>query len=83
MRKFLLARKNVLYKHYKGNLYELITDNAKLEKTDERMVIYKSLITGQIWIRPYDEFFGFVEGGCIVKQPRFKLLKTSDLGEER
>ena len=39
------------YKHYKGNVYEIITF-AKHTETMEDLVIYKSVSDGKIWARP-------------------------------
>lgn len=40
------------YRHYKGNMYEVI-GFAKHSETLEEMVIYKALYgEGQIWVRP-------------------------------
>ena len=40
------------YKHYKGNLYELI-DIATHSETLEKMVVYKALYgDGGVWVRP-------------------------------
>ena len=39
------------YKHYKGNVYEIIA-LGKHSETCEDMIVYKSVKTGDIWIRP-------------------------------
>lgn len=53
----------VLYKHFKGNLYEVICE-AKHTETGEVFVIYKRADgTPGIWARPYDEFHGYHETG--------------------
>jgi hypothetical protein len=39
------------YKHYKGNLYTII-GFAKHSETGEDMIIYKSIKTGETWVRP-------------------------------
>ena len=45
-----------LYRHYKGNLYEVIT-TAQHSETEEWMVVYKALYGEEgIWVRPYDIF---------------------------
>lgn len=45
--------KQGIYKHYKGNLYELLFI-AKHSETLEKMVVYKALYgDGDVWVRPY------------------------------
>ena len=44
--------KKGIYKHYKGNLYELI-GIANHSETLEKMVVYKALFgDGELWVRP-------------------------------
>ncbi|PED86679.1 hypothetical protein CON43_22625 [Bacillus cereus] len=60
------------YKHYKGNIYELLFI-ATHSETEEKLVIYKNE-EGQVFARPYDMFFEEVEvNGESV--PRFKEVK--------
>lgn len=40
-----------IYKHYKGNLYKIIAF-AKHSETEEDMIVYKSLKTDDVWVRP-------------------------------
>ncbi|MCM1265720.1 MAG: DUF1653 domain-containing protein [Candidatus Gastranaerophilales bacterium] len=40
-----------IYKHYKGNLYKIIA-LAKHSETEEDMIVYESLKTDDIWVRP-------------------------------
>lgn len=39
------------YKHYKGNIYKVIA-LAKHSETLEDMVVYQSVKTNEIWVRP-------------------------------
>jgi len=44
--------KKGIYKHYKGNLYELI-DVANHSETLEKMVVYRALYgEKEMWVRP-------------------------------
>ena len=40
-----------IYKHYKGNLYKIIAF-AKHSETEEDMIVYQPLKTGDNWVRP-------------------------------
>lgn len=66
--------KKGIYKHYKGNRYELI-DIATHSETLEKMVVYKSLYgDGGIWVRPAHMWDETVEvNGEKVK--RFTLVE--------
>ena len=48
--------KSGVYKHYKGNLYEVMT-TAQHSETEEWMVVYKALYGEKgMWVRPYEMF---------------------------
>ena len=44
------------YKHYKGGLYKVIT-LATHSETNEKLVVYKSLLFGSVHVRPLDMWF--------------------------
>lgn len=50
------------YKHYKGNLYEVIAIARDSEDPEKELVVYKALYESlefdknQIWVRPKEEF---------------------------
>lgn len=50
-----------IYKHYKGNLYEVLF-TAQHSETEEPMVVYKALYGKKgMWVRPFGMFVGEVE----------------------
>ena len=63
-----------IYKHYKGNFYEVIS-TAQHSETEEWMVVYKALYGDKgMWVRPYEMFMEKVEvDGMMVS--RFELIK--------
>ena len=61
-----------IYKHYKGNLYEVLT-TAQHSETEEWMVVYKALYGEEgMWVRPYEMFVEKVEvDGVIISRFEF------------
>jgi hypothetical protein len=47
------------YQHYKGGKYLFLHEGYHSE-THERLIIYKSMQDGKVWVRPADMFFGKV-----------------------
>lgn len=66
--------KKGIYRHYKGNLYELI-DIVNHSETLEKMVLYRALYgKGELWVRPISMWDEIVEvDGMKVK--RFELAE--------
>lgn len=62
------------YRHYKGNMYEVL-GVAKHSETSEELVVYRALYgKNELWARPVKEFFEEVEvDGKTI--PRFELIK--------
>jgi hypothetical protein len=61
------------YRHYKGNLYEVI-GVARHSETLEPVIVYRPLYgAGDLWVRPYAMFFEDVEVDG-RSQPRFSRL---------
>ncbi|MDD7985781.1 DUF1653 domain-containing protein [Lentisphaera marina] len=61
--------KKGIYRHYKGNFYELV-DVAKHSETEEEFVIYRPMYgEGALWIRPLIMFDEEVEhdGGTVKR----------------
>lgn len=66
--------KKGIYKHYKGNLYEVLM-TARHSETEEWMVVYKALYGDKgTWVRPYEMFMEKVEvEGLFI--PRFEKVE--------
>ena len=64
--------KKGIYKHYKGNMYELLYI-ANHSETLEKMVVYKALYgDGEIWVRPASMWSEEIEiNGKTVKRFEF------------
>lgn len=52
----------VLYKHYKGGIYEFLFMTTHTE-TKEVLVIYKSVLFGSYYARPLDSWNGVTDDG--------------------
>lgn len=65
----------MIYRHYKGERYALLHDCAIQESTGDRMCVYMSCDTGNVFVRPHSEFFGDHKEGC----SRFKLFLLNRL----
>ncbi len=65
------------YRHYKGNLYDLIAV-VRHSETLELLALYRPLYgEGALWVRPWAMFFEtvLVEG---VELPRFERVAPAD-----
>jgi len=68
-----ISIKRGIYKHYKGNLYEVL-DIGRDSETEEWVVIYRTLYgDGSTWVRPYNMFVESIElKGEVLK--RFEYM---------
>ena len=65
-----------LYKHCKGNLYEVFM-TAQHSETEEWMVVYKALYGDEgMWVRPYEMFVEKVEVNGVMVE-RFKKVEDA------
>lgn len=61
-----------IYRHYKGNLYQVI-DVARHCDSEEVLVVYRALYSDYgLWLRPVADFCAQVETAA-GRQPRFVL----------
>jgi hypothetical protein len=67
-------RKKILYRHYKGGVYELVCNNVTHTETGESLVVYRDC-RGQLWARPESMFYGLVKVGDDLV-PRFVLCRS-------
>lgn len=77
--------KRGLYRHFKGGLYEVI-EFATHTETEEVMVVYKSLESGNIWCRPYEMFASEVDREKYPESKqkyRFELVFHGDWVEKK
>ena len=57
------------YQHYKGNIYKIIAQ-GKHSETEEPMVVYQSVKSGEVWVRPKSMWNDKIDGTTL----RFTLL---------
>ena len=63
-----------IYKHYKGNLYQVF-HVATHSETEEKVVVYQCLYDDySIWVRPFDMFVEQVQLENGEMKPRFEFL---------
>jgi len=60
------------YRHYKDGTYEVIS-LAQHTETQEKMVVYKSINFGTVYVRPLDIWNSTIPNG-ILGQVRFELI---------
>jgi hypothetical protein len=63
-----------IYRHYKGNDYEVI-GTARHSETEELMVVYRTLYGNfDLWVRPYEMFVEKVRLENGEEVDRFSLI---------
>lgn len=50
-----------MFRHYKGDVYKLLCDSAICEETGTRLCVYADAVTGQVYVRPFEQFFGAID----------------------
>ena len=65
------------YRHFKGNLYEVI-DVAYHSETHQAMVVYRALYGDRgLWVRPLDMFFE------TIRQDGNKIQRFQYVGDDK
>lgn len=81
---YRIPKKGEIYRHFKGNLYEIVII-ARDSETLEEKVVYKELNGEAAYVRPLPMFVSYVDK---VKYPnvsqefRFELVKEAELKNE-
>lgn len=65
------------YRHYKGRLYDVLADGARIEADLTSAVVYRCVSDGSVWVRPYADFHGSIEDG----RKRFTLIAAAPASE--
>lgn len=64
-----------IYRHYKGNLYEVL-ELARHSETEQELVVYRALYGDYgVWVRPLAMFVETVQTDQ-GEVPRFELVKA-------
>ena len=64
-----------IYRHFKGNLYELFAIGKNSENPEELMAIYRSVSDPKnVWVRPLSMWDEEVTAPDGTKTPRFKRI---------
>jgi len=59
-----------LYQHFKGGKYKVLGVGRMSEDHEREMVVYESVESGYVWIRPLEMFVEMIERNG-YKGPRF------------
>ncbi len=73
---------NDLYRHYKGALYRMLHEDARIESNQEPVVVYQAVHDGRIWVRPVNDFCANVDTDK-GRVPRFAPIHPSKVLEKR
>ena len=74
-----MPKKGEVYKHFKGNLYEVLAI-AKHTETSELMVVYQEVDGDSVYVRPLVMFAGKVDK---EKYPAIEQIYRFELQEEQ
>ena len=78
--KDLTPKKGEIYRHFKGNLYEVLAIAMHTE-TEETMVVYKEVDGEKTYVRPLDMFVSLVDKEKypeVMQTYRFQLQKEQE-----
>lgn len=75
-----MVKKGQVYRHFKGNLYEVLCV-GKDSETLEDLVVYKHIDDGKIWVRKMDMFLSKTDKNKYpnaTQEYRFELVGKND-----
>lgn len=55
------VKKGDLFLHFKGGIYLIVATDVHDSETTSTMIVYRNILTGELWVRPESEFISNVD----------------------